>query len=296
LLEDRTLDGIVVAVWPRTQAEVIEAAIDAGHRHILCQPPLATDLASAQRILSLARRTGTFVRVAHAFENHPAFRQIGRLRRTSALGDLDEIRISNTTFSPDNGPSFEVRQGWRHDKNRGAGVENELLQAPLYAANRLADGKAMSAFATGRMSGVSDSWLSVQAVVNFDTGLSASIRCSKLAVREQEIRLAFRNGSLSLNEAFSMADEAELVETRAGTWGERVRAVRPVEPIDPETRLLEIFGRDAVGASPMEDTLDASLVDVAVTQALLTSLESGKLEPVPRTHSLYLAGPSSKAA
>jgi predicted dehydrogenase len=295
LLQESTLDGVVIAVWPTTQVEVVHDAIDLGHRNLLCQAPLAANAVAAQNLLRRIRETGAFVHVAHPYEHHPAHRMMIRLRNTPALGDLDSMRLVNSTFAPDTGPSFEVRQGWRHHAGLGAGAENELLQAPIHTANRLAGSEPVSVIASGRMSGVNRTWLSIEAIVNYQNGLKASLRSSKLSFKEQTLHLSFRNGSLSLPDAFDLKDDAELTETRIGNWGENVTDRRQIKAIDPETRLLELFARDAAGASPMEDTLEHVLKDVSVTEAILDSLETGTIQPVHFSH-LTLHESQSRAA
>ena len=74
LLDDPTVEVVAVCSPDRFHADHVVAACEAGKRAVLCEKPLATSMADAERIRAAAERTGVPVIVGtmHAFD--PAYR------------------------------------------------------------------------------------------------------------------------------------------------------------------------------------------------------------------------------
>jgi predicted dehydrogenase len=85
------VDALVVAVPPRSHAEVALKALRQG-KHVLVEKPLATSLAEARLLVSEARRANAVLMVGHTFEFNPAVRELRKRLDRGELGELYYIQ------------------------------------------------------------------------------------------------------------------------------------------------------------------------------------------------------------
>ncbi|HEX5847842.1 MAG TPA: Gfo/Idh/MocA family oxidoreductase, partial [Rubrobacter sp.] len=90
--------GLVDVVTPgNTHREIVLAALEAG-KHVLCEKPLANDLAEAREMLEAARNAGTVNMVCFNYRRAPA---VQLARKLVADGRLGEIRHWRATYLQD---------------------------------------------------------------------------------------------------------------------------------------------------------------------------------------------------
>ncbi len=87
LLGDPTLDAVVLATPVSTHAELAVRVLSAG-KHCFVEKPLATTVASAQRAVDAAERSGRALMVGHLLEYHPAVTRLKELVDGGELGSL----------------------------------------------------------------------------------------------------------------------------------------------------------------------------------------------------------------
>lgn len=88
-------DGIdaVAIVTPNDQhAPAAEAFLRAGI-HVICDKPVTTTLAEAQRLQTLAQETGRIFAVTHNYTGYPMVRHARQLVREGALGELRVVQV-----------------------------------------------------------------------------------------------------------------------------------------------------------------------------------------------------------
>jgi predicted dehydrogenase len=124
--EAARLDGIeaVAIVTPNDQhAPVAEAFLRAGI-HVICDKPVTTTLAEAQRLQALVQQSGRLFAVTHNYTGYPMVRHARQLVREGALG---EIRVVQVEYPQDwlterLEASGQKQAAWRTDPKRsGAG-------------------------------------------------------------------------------------------------------------------------------------------------------------------------------
>jgi predicted dehydrogenase len=84
VLSDREIDAVYLATPVRLHAEQAVAAAEAG-KHVLCEKPMALDVAGCERMISAARHHGTKLGVAYYRHHYPA---VARLREMIASGEI----------------------------------------------------------------------------------------------------------------------------------------------------------------------------------------------------------------
>ena len=87
LLEDATLDAVVLATPVPTHAPLAAGVLEAG-KHCFVEKPLAVDVASADRAVAAARAADRVLMVGHLLEYHPA---VAKLKQIADAGDLGRI-------------------------------------------------------------------------------------------------------------------------------------------------------------------------------------------------------------
>jgi len=97
LVNDESLDGIIVMTPNGTHRDLAVAAMRAG-RHVLVTKPIATTLKDAADMIRVAHETGRILVVGHQSRRHPAVRALRQLVEANELG-LPRL-IEGNTSSP----------------------------------------------------------------------------------------------------------------------------------------------------------------------------------------------------
>jgi predicted dehydrogenase len=87
LLDDATLNGIVIATTAPTHFEVARKAIRAG-KHVMVEKPMTLATADAVELTELADRTHRILMVGHLLEYHPVIRRIRGMIECGELGNV----------------------------------------------------------------------------------------------------------------------------------------------------------------------------------------------------------------
>ncbi len=96
LLEDPTIDAIVIATPVSTHAPLALKALAAG-KHVLVEKPLAGSVKEAQDVVEAAEKSGKVLLVDHTFCYMGAVQKVKELIDTGVLGELyylDSVRVN----------------------------------------------------------------------------------------------------------------------------------------------------------------------------------------------------------
>jgi 1,5-anhydro-D-fructose reductase (1,5-anhydro-D-mannitol-forming) len=147
------------------------AAAKAG-KHVLCEKPLALNLADAHRMVAACREAGVVMATNHHLRNAATHRKMRELVQGGAIGKPLFARVFHAVYLPPN------LQGWRIDKpHAGGGV---ILDITVHDADTLrfilgaeaVQAVAMSQAAFLAREGLEDG---VMAVLKFDNGVLAQL-------------------------------------------------------------------------------------------------------------------------
>jgi myo-inositol 2-dehydrogenase/D-chiro-inositol 1-dehydrogenase len=128
LIEDPSIELVDIASPNDTHAEIAIAALEAG-KMVLCEKPLARNLAEAQRMVDAAKKAGTRTMVWYNYRRIPAVTLAKQIVGSGKLGRIFHYRAK---FLQDWTISAAVPQGgaalWRLDVDvAGSGVTGDLL-------------------------------------------------------------------------------------------------------------------------------------------------------------------------
>lgn len=96
LLFDDVPDLLSVATPDDRHAEIVVAAAEAGVKGILCEKPIATSLADADRMIAAVEASGTTMVVNHTRRYFPVYH---RLREVILAGEIGELRHVGCYFA-----------------------------------------------------------------------------------------------------------------------------------------------------------------------------------------------------
>ncbi len=97
ILEDETVDAVLICTSTDTHAEIIQAAAAAG-KHIFCEKPLALDLAEIDSALAAVEGAGVILQVGFNRRFDPNFRRLKELLAQGAIGKPWLLKI--TSYDP----------------------------------------------------------------------------------------------------------------------------------------------------------------------------------------------------
>jgi predicted dehydrogenase len=135
LLARADVDVVDVCTPQHLHRPLIEAAAAAG-KHILCEKPLASVPADADRAIAAAERAGVVLAVMH---NYLFFPEVVAVKRILDSGELGDIRVVQVDYLGvvDSPGAGAYRPGWRHDPAAaGGGVLMDMVHA-VYLAEHL---------------------------------------------------------------------------------------------------------------------------------------------------------------
>jgi predicted dehydrogenase len=181
-------DGIeaVAIVTPNDQhAPAAEAFLRAGI-HVICDKPVTTTLADAQRLKKIVEETGRVFAVTHNYTGHPMVRHARQMVREGALGDIRVVQVeyAQDWLTERLEATGQKQAAWRADPKRsGAGgcigdigthAFNLLHYVTGLRTTQLA--AELSSFVEGRV--LDDN---VQVMLRFDNGARGMLWASQVA-------------------------------------------------------------------------------------------------------------------
>lgn len=121
MLADSAVDIVAVNTPPSNHAAIVVAVAQAG-KHVFCEKPLATDLASAESALRAVRQAGVVLSLDYVMRHNPLYRLLERFTALKGesgplLGELKRFSIENFAADENLGPDH-----WFWDESVSGGI------------------------------------------------------------------------------------------------------------------------------------------------------------------------------
>jgi predicted dehydrogenase len=103
VLEDPTVDAVIVATPPRTHYSLVKESLEAD-KHVLVEKPLARTAAEAADLVDIAERRGLVLMPGHTFLYSPPVNKVHELINQGALGEMYFVtssRMNLGKYQPD---------------------------------------------------------------------------------------------------------------------------------------------------------------------------------------------------
>jgi D-xylose 1-dehydrogenase (NADP+, D-xylono-1,5-lactone-forming) len=175
LLNDPEIDAVHIFTPNSLHFPMAKAAMEAG-KHVLCEKPLARDVAEAEEMVGACRHYNVILMEAFMWRHHP---RVAQARRWIAEGRLGELRIVKMDFS------FDVdRDDWRLDPRRGGGAMFDLGCYGINAGRLFTGAEPLEVLARARFHASG---------VDMTTALSLRFPGDVLAVLDCSFECPYRN-------------------------------------------------------------------------------------------------------
>jgi predicted dehydrogenase len=115
LLEDPSIDAVHICTPNNQHFPMAQEALQAG-KHVVCEKPLARDVAEAQGLVAAAAKSGRRDCLNHNLRYYPLVQQI---RRMCEAGELGDILVVQGTYSQD-WLLYDTDYNWRVEGEHGA--------------------------------------------------------------------------------------------------------------------------------------------------------------------------------
>jgi predicted dehydrogenase len=131
------IDFVSVATPNHTHYEIAKAFAESGF-NVMCDKPLTFDLAQAEDLAEVVKKTGVVFGVTHNYTGYPMVRQAREMIRAGELGEIDAVRAFYIQgwlrTRQERGGALEKQAGWRTDPKR-SGAAGGLGDIGTHAYN-----------------------------------------------------------------------------------------------------------------------------------------------------------------
>lgn len=208
LLADRDVDAVYIAPPHTAHAEWAIKAADAG-KHMICEKPLTINAAEAMAVIEACRRNKVFLMEAFMYRAHPMTRDLVKLVKDGAIG---EIRFIQAAFS--------FQSGWNPEGRLlnpalGGGGIMDVGCYPVSLARLIAGAAAgrdflnpveVTASGTIGKSGV-DEWAAAN--LKFENGIVAQVSTGVMVNQENVARIYGSKGWILVPSPWGLKGEGE---------------------------------------------------------------------------------------
>ena len=274
LVRSPEVDAVFVATPNACHRPDVLAAI-AGRKPVLCEKPLALNAAEAKEMVEAAQAHDVLFGVAHVFRFHQS---LARFRDLVAAGEIGEIIFARSEFSFPAGPSHPRK--WMYDRKvAGSGP---IFDVGVHAIDSLRlvlsdEVTAVAARATvdRRFPGVESAAI---LTLEFSRGTLATVQVSFRADYRSPFELVGEGGVAWADDALSVEHPIEIEVRQKG-------AARRRETVSNHLSYalqVDRFAEAIEGGAPFPAPAIEGWQNQEVLDAALRSIESGRVEPVPR--------------
>ncbi len=266
VLGDPGVDAVVLATPHSQHADEIAAAAKAG-KHVFVEKPFTLTRASAEAAIEACREAGITLHVGFNRRYAPSYVE---MKRRIAAGEIGALRHIESNFSGP--PSYQIEPGnWRSNRVESPGGSMtargcHILDAMVHLAGLATEVTAVSV----RQQLDIDVDDTTSCLLRFSGGATGTLVTLHAATRVYRIHAFGSKGALE------MRGETDLdVSDLEGN----VRGVS-FEAIDKERAELEAFADAVAGKVKFVIAPDQIVNVVAVSEAVVTSTQSGKAVPI----------------
>ncbi|TDF89192.1 Gfo/Idh/MocA family oxidoreductase [Paenibacillus piri] len=277
MAEANALDLLIIVAFPTVHPPLIREAVSYGIRHILCEKPLALNSEQAEEIQALAKESGALIVEGLMYRSH---RQIAKARELVASGVIGDVRYIHAQFSD---YASSSPGNWRNNRSLGGGSMTAKGCYLVDACNLFSGSRAKSAFCIESVNPEFNVEVGETGTIVFENGVTAQFETNHRSVWREELKVCGTKGTLIIPHLIvTKVQKREVLLELDGSYEHRLMKVESFEFEPHNSYLLQLenlYRCIREGAAPNFPITD-SIINYKVTDALMRSVQSGKLEPV----------------
>jgi len=271
LLADPDVGLIYVALPNALHAPWVTAALAVG-KHVLCEKPLAMSRAEAEGMFASARAHGAWLMEGFMYRFHPQTRTVERLLAEGAIGTVQLVRVAF-------GITISDPANIRLSAELGGGALGDVGCYCVSMARLVAGVAPSRVSATARFTdGGVDELLA--GTLEYPSGAVAQISCGLRMARHQHTQIVGDEGSIELDESFSIPPDQALTIRLLRGGSRPVEEQIAIPPADHFRLEAEGFAALTAAGHAVDGLREVSLVEsldnAATSEALLESARTGR--------------------
>ena len=244
---------------------------------IICEKPLALNEQQARDIHALATENDVLVVEGLMYRSHPQIRKTKELLESGAIGDVQYIHGQFTDYNKLN------PKNWRSNRSQGGGSMTAKGCYLVDACNYFSGSRAKAAFCMESINADLNVEVGETATIVYENGVTAQFETNHRSVWREELRVCGTNGTIVIPHAIVTKTQKRFIEIqRNGAYETRPMETERIEfeaCNSYELQLINVYNHIKKGAELNLPIMD-SVVNYTVTDALMKSVETGRLEPV----------------
>lgn len=262
-------EAVYVATPPAFHPEYVERAAELG-KHVLCEKPLAADLASAERTVEAFDGTDLVLMTAYRLRTEPAIRRMREMIRDGVIGEPVQIQGNFSTRLLEN----VGEDSWRLDPEiAGGGALIDLGIYPLNTARFLLDADPVAVSAETAFGNQPFEEVEKHAAVQltFPDGTTASCTASFDAHPDSRLQILGTTGQLLVRSPFGGDVSQEIVAERG-----KMHVEYTGTPVDEVREEFDYFAHCVLTGTDCEASGEDGLTDQRIIEAAYEAAETGE--------------------
>lgn len=288
LLADKAIDAVSVCAANHAHAEITIAALKAG-KHVLCEKPMAMNLAECEAMVEAARENGKFLMIGHNQRLAKAHAKARDLVESGLIGDIVTFKTNFAHGGPETWSIDPGKNVWFFDKQKavmGAMADLGIHKTDLVQYLTGSKVEEVIAYlgtldkrdASGALIGVDDNAICIYHMENGCVGtMTASWTC--YGAEDNSTILYGTKGVLKIYSDPAHSIIAELKD------GERIYYdIDQIQTNDNQTKsgVIDLFMESLVTDTPPEISGEEALSAMRAVFAAAESSETGRLVKVKK--------------
>lgn len=282
MLADPAVEGVVLATQPQGHCDQILAAAAAG-KHVFCEKPLVMNRDEAERATAAVRAVGVTLAVGYNRRFHPSWMDLKHRIKQGELGTL--LHVECTMSSP-NGLSMQSA-AWRSQRTEAPC--GGLFPMGVHAIDGFIDlmGEVSEVFCRSlRRAIANDNDDTTSVLLNMKQGMTAYLSTLMATAGSFRFQVYGTLAMATLGGSTHVVGQSSQ-QRRTGLFGSYVwqpvkgdASLLDVPVFDVNRAELEAFAKAASGGPPYPIPPEQMVHAVAVTDAIIRSAQSGRVEAV----------------
>lgn len=261
-------DAVYVATPPAFHPEYVERAADL-NKAVLCEKPLAADIADAERMVETCTDAGVVLMTAYRLRTEPAVRRMREMIQDGVIGAPIQIHGGFSTRLLDHADS----NSWRLDPAvAGGGAMIDLGIYPLNTARFLLDAEPVAISAETVSSGPPFDRVEEHVAfrLTFPGETTASCTASFDAHPDSRLQVLGTEGQLLIRSPFGGDVSQELVAERG-----EVHVTYTGPAVDEVREEVDYFANCVLSGTDCESDGEDGLADQRIIEAAYEAAETG---------------------
>lgn len=276
-LERNDLDAIAIAVPPRAQYEIANAAMTKG-LHVFAEKPLAANLAQARELLALAKKKKIVHGIDFIFPEIAEWQRVKELLDKRTFGALKHVSVN---WDWQSGDIRYGRKTWRTKVSEGGGALSFYFSHGLYYlenfAGKITDTKTLFTRSPKSLNGGETG---LDMLMRFENGATGDVHvsCNSPGLIRHRLTFICERGVITLESKNAVVDN--FVIKTYGKGGERVMGVKKDKTLKNEDERVKIVRRLAkkfVDACIHRRQMVPSFADGVRAQELIGEIRAKKI-------------------